>query len=500
LIPLEAHCYKLYLKFIEDIVQIKADGIMATTVMKIVLEQYGIKKCDYIIPDRLNDGYGIKEKHVDKALEMGTEVIITVDNGISANNIIKYGKDKGLVMIVTDHHIPDMGNLPDADILINPHVTGDRYEHICGAFVALKLGNALLNINKKDDEYVLKDSALFAAVATISDIMPLIGENRLLVKYVLDNINYYKERKFWAGRTLKFLSGFGVGKWVMDDKDVYITEDTFGYYVGPTINASGRVNGETEDIISDIIKSAEYGKYINGYREINRERQEKTREIFKEHIANSTENIGFMVIDSDKYNYPIGGLIGLVANRISDKEQKPAFVGTKKDNTLSFSCRSVPGYSLYDGLNRYLKTNPDTTVDGGGHDGAIGIRIGDPLKDLQKLKEHFEKDYQENSHDVDENVFNFEDQYTKEIFDAHYNLAPYGKGFEKLKFRYSGQVTDYDQYNRILYIDNKPFRTFIYDDYLPTNGQTVNIIFIAMTDNAVYNQFKIEELEIAQEI
>jgi single-stranded-DNA-specific exonuclease len=473
---------------------------MATTAMKIILEHYGVKQCDYIIPDRLNDGYGIKEKHVDRALEMGAEVIITVDNGISANNVIDYGKSNGLVMIVTDHHIPDMENLPNADILVNPHVTNDRHEHICGAFVALKLGNALLDPSKKEDEYVLKDAALFAAVATVSDVMPLVGENRLLVKYVLDNINYYKERKLWAGRTLKFLAGFGVGRWIMDDKDTYITEDTFGYYVGPTINASGRVNGETEDIVSDIIGSNEYGTYINGYREVNRERQEKTRDIFKEHVANPEENIGFMVIDADKYDYPIGGLIGLVANRISDKEQKPAFVGTEKDGTLSFSCRSVPGYSLYEGLNRFLKANPDTTVDGGGHDGAIGIRVGNPEKDLQLLKEHFEKDYAENAHDVDENVFIFEDYYTTEIFDAHYNLAPYGKGFEKLKFSYTGTVTKYDEYNRILYIDNRPFRTFIYSDYLPEQGKQVNIIFTAMTDSAVFDQFKIEELEIVQEM
>ena len=93
------------------------------------------------------------------------------------------------------------------------------------------------------------------------------------------------------------------------------------------------------------------------------------------------------------------------------------------------------------------------------------------------MKEHFEKDYAENAHDVDENVFIFEDHYTTEIFDAHYNLAPYGKSFEKLKFSYTGTVTKYDEYNRILYIDNRPFRTFIYSDYLPEQGKQVNIIF-----------------------
>lgn len=474
-----------------------ADGVMATTVMKIVLDHYGVKECDYIIPDRLTDGYGIKKQHVDRAVRMGADVVITVDNGISANDVIDYAKEQGLFVIVTDHHIPDMNNLPNADILIDPHVTKDSMENICGAFVALKLGSALLDSKKKEDEYVLKDAALFAAVATVSDVMPLINENRLLVKYVLDNVNYYKNRRLWAGRTLKFLSGFGVGKWLMDDENAYITEDTFGYYVGPTINASGRVNGQTESIIDDILSSSEYGNFINGYRTINRERQEKTRDIFKEHVP-GPENIGFMVIDSEKYDYPIGGLIGLVANRISDKEQKPAFVGTAVDDELSFSCRSVPGYSLYDGLNRYISSNPNTTVRGGGHDGAIGIRIGNPETELDLLREHFEKDYAENSHDVAENVFIYDPNYREDIFASHYNLAPFGKTFEKLKFSYSGKVTGYKEEIKTLYIDNRPYKTFIYSTELPSEGTMVDIIFTAMTDSAISDNFKIEEIEIVE--
>jgi len=471
-----------------------ADGIMATTAMKIILEQYGVAQCDYIIPDRLTDGYGIKKKHVDRALTLGTEVIITVDNGITATDVVSYAKEKGLDVLITDHHIPDLENMPNADVIINPHLT-DKMEHICGAMVALKLGNILLDTSIKENEYVLKDAALFAAVATISDVMPLIGENRALLKYVLDNVNYYKNKNIWKGRTLKFLAGFGVGSWLLKDENLYITEDTFGYYVGPTINASGRVTGETESIVSDIIGSPTYGQYINGYREINRERQEKTRDIFKEHIPNPEENIGFIIISADKYEYPIGGLIGLVANRISDQEQKPAFVGTEKNKNLSFSCRSVPGYSLYDGLNRFLKNNPESSVSGGGHDGAIGIRVG-KTEDIELLKEHFSQDYIDYSKDIDENVFVFEDNLEKEIFDAHYALLPFGKNFRKLKFQYTGTITKYDENSRQLFIDGRPFRTFIYKDNLPENGTQIKIIFTAMTDSCVSDQFKIEELEV----
>ena len=472
-----------------------ADGIMATTIMKIALDGFGVKESKFIIPDRLNDGYGIKVKHVDKAIELGSEVIITVDNGITAVDVVEYAKSKGLSVIVTDHHIPDKANLPKADLLVNPHLTDEKFEHICGAMVALKLSLSILDVKDKAYEYLLKDAALFAAVATISDVMPLIGENRSLVKYVLDNVNYYKNRNIWAGRTLKFLSGFGVGKYLITDPNLYITEDTFGFYVGPTINASGRVNGETEGIITDIIEAGEYGKYIQGYREINRERQQKTREIFKEHVPNPKESVGFMVIDPDKYEYPIGGLIGLVANRISDKEQKPAFVGTEKDGKISFSCRSIPGYSLYEGLGRFMQKYPNTTVEGGGHDGAIGLRTSSQ-EEIQLLKEHFNQDFVEYSKEFEVPVFLYDSSFESEIFDSHYALAPFGHGFRKLMFQYKGKVTKYIPETKELFVDRLRFKTYIFEDSLPAIGTDVRVIFSAMTDSDIDSSFKIEELDV----
>lgn len=471
-----------------------ADGLMATTIMKIALDKYGVKECHYIIPDRLNDGYGIKIKHIDKALTLNADIIITVDNGITANDVVDYAKEKGLSVLITDHHIPTKDNLPKADLLINPHLSDEVFEPICGAMVALKLAIKLLNINIKENLYILKDCAVFAAVATISDVMPLINENRQLVKYVLDNVNYYKNKNIWSGRMLKFLSGFGASRRLLNDPDLLITEDTFAFYIGPTINASGRVNGETENIIKAIVDSANYGNFISGFKEINRERQEKTREIFKEHLPNN-DPIGFIEIDADKYEYPIGGLTGLVANRIADKDQKPAFIGTEKDGKISFSCRSVPGYSLYEGLGRFFKKYPDTTVEGGGHDGAIGIRTSNQ-EEVQLLKEHFSEDFMKYAQLIQENVYRFEPQYLDQIFDAHYCLAPFGKGFTKLKFVYTGTVKNYISETKELFIDDMTFKTFISDPKLLKIGQTVRVIFTTMTESNLFNLFKIEEIEV----
>jgi single-stranded-DNA-specific exonuclease len=494
-------------KFVEFIVNNKnkhyciigdydADGIMATTIMKLALDTFGVKKCDYIIPNRLEDGYGIRTKHIDRALELGAEVIVTVDNGITAHDVVNYAKEKKLFVIITDHHIPDSDKLPGADIIINPHLTDEKFEHICGAFVAFKLANRLLDHNNKEHEFVLKDMAMFAAVATVSDVMPLYGENRSLLKYVLDNTNFIKNKGIWSGRTLKFLSGFGVGRFTKDEEEI-ITEDTFGFYIGPAINASGRVNGTTEHIVDDIIQSVEYGRFINGYKEINRERQEKTREIFKEHV-HGPEPIGFLVIDEKKYDYPIGGLIGLVANRVSDREQKPAIVGTNKDGLIHFSCRSVPGYSLYDGLNRYINTHPGTTVAGGGHDGAIGIRLTD-LNEVELLREHFSKDYLEYSTVSEANVFELENEFIDEAFNAHRTLAPFGQRFEKLKLSYTEIFEEYIPEDKLIGVGDYYFKTFIKEEDLPKIGEKVHLIITLSTERLTENYMKVEEIEVIKD-
>jgi single-stranded-DNA-specific exonuclease len=474
-----------------------ADGIMATTNMKLALDTFGVKKCDFIIPDRINDGYGIKEKHVDRALEMGAEIIVTVDNGISANSAIDYAKSKGLLVVITDHHIPDKSNLPNADIIINPHLTDEVQEDICGAFVAFKLALALLNMSTKEHEYVLKDMALFAAVATVSDVMPLLSENRLLVKYVLDNVNFVKEKNLWVGRTLKFISGFSNSR-LIKDKETNITEDTIGFYIGPTINASGRVNGETEQIVKDIISATEYAKFINGYKEINIERRKKTQEIFKEHVHNINEPVGFLIIDPKKYEYPIGGLIGLVANRIADQESKPAFVGTEKDGKISFSCRSVSGYSLYEALERFHKKYPGTSVEGGGHDGAIGIRTANE-KEIQLLKEHFFEDYLQNRRDTEEILYIYEPSLMNEIFEAHRKLSPFGKNFNRLRFVYEGKVENVDTEQYLVQVGEVVFKAYSKAAIEQRVGSNVRVIFSASLDNKVYDDYKIEEITVLGE-
>jgi single-stranded-DNA-specific exonuclease len=467
-----------------------ADGIMATTIMKLAMAEVGIDAA-YIIPSRLNDGYGVRELHIDKAIKLGAEVIITVDNGIAANAAVDYAKSKGLMIVITDHHIPDLNNLPKADLIINPHLT-DEFKLICGAFVSFKLAVALMG--DKENDYLLRELALFAAVATVSDVMPVINENRYLLKYVLDNINFLKERNVWAGRTLKFLSGFGASRQIKTEGQK-ISEDIFAYYIGPTLNAPGRVSGDMGDMVKSIIDSIEYGGYINGYIDINSERKRKSAEIAGEY-KNDGLPVGFLFIDESKYEYPIDGLIGVVASGISNKYGKPSFVGTKKaDGSISFSCRSIPGYSLYEGLNRYLQAHPETTVNGGGHAEAIGIHLKDE-QEVAMLREHFAADFVANPAEHVETVFEFEKQFAGEIFDEHIMIGPFGKGFKKLKFTYKGKITQYDSLNKVIYINGYSFRMFQKFDF-EVGGEvfiTFSVSINSDTDPS-QNYFKIDTID-----
>ena len=474
-----------------------ADGIMATTIMKLTFDKLGIK-CSYLIPDRLNDGYAIKNQHVDQAIELGAQIIITVDNGITEPEVVDYAKSKGISVILTDHHLPDPNNpLPNADILVNPHVHNDPFKFICGSFVALKLVLPFFDVtNSKSDDYLLRELALFAAVATITDVMPLVQENRLLVKYVLDSINFVRDKNMWTGRTMKFLNGFADGS-MLKDMDRILTEDTFGYYVGPTLNASGRVSGETAQIVTDIVKSSEYSTFINGYYAVNKERQYKTKKLLEEYSKEELPII-FVILDASKFEFPVQGLIGLVASKVSDEEQKPAFIGVlKEDGTVSFSCRSNPGYSLHDAFNRILATG-SFNIGGGGHDGAMGIHLYDPSQ-FEALKQAFIDDYNANAQEIEEIVFQMETDFSfQDIFDAHKELAPFGNSFRSLKFVFEGEVETFIEETRELIIDGYNFKTFISKANLPQDGQRVKIVFKPGIDNKKIYYFKIDELEILE--
>ena len=181
------------------------------------------------------------------------------------------------------------------------------------------------------------------------------------------------------------------------------------------------------------------------------------------------------------------------------KNKSQAFIGVEKkdDGTITFSCRSNPGYSLHEAFNRILATGI-FNIGGGGHDGAMGIHLYDPSQ-FEDLKQAFIEDYNSHAQEVEEVVFEMEKNFSfQEIFDAHKELSPFGNSFRSLKFVFEGEVEAFISDTRELIIDGYNFKTFIAKDNLPEIGQRVRIVFRPGIDNKNIYYFKIDELEILE--
>lgn len=331
------------------------DGIGATSILVKYFKSLNIY-VDYFLPSRYEDGYGLTIETIDKVISLyNPELIITVDCGISCYNEVEYIKSKGIKIIVTDHHdIPEI--IPDC-ITINPKLQGQLYpfKNLCGAGVALKLVYALSDITT-----ALKYFSI-AALSTISDVVELKDENRLIVKYGLDN--YKKDLPIGL---IELLNVLKINK---------LTSTDISYKLVPKLNATGRMGDATitlklylENDITQI------HKYISQIIEINSKRQECCQEINKQAImqVNNEEltKNNIIVVNDDNWEC---GVLGIVAAKLVEKYHKPAIVLTydKRVNRYVGSARSVNDINLHDLISqcdRYLASF-------GGHPMACGLSI-----------------------------------------------------------------------------------------------------------------------------
>lgn len=332
------------------------DGVAATAIMYIGLCRFGIKP-KVRLPKRFSEGYGLSEKIID---EIDQGLVITVDNGIAAAGSIKKAKEKGLKVIVTDHHLAPvdvMGNmiLPEADVIVDPW-TEDRseFKKYCGAAIAYRLIETLLSGKNTDDLKTL------AAIATVADVMDLVGANRVLVKEGLDLLN--------KGCTVPGLSSL-MQKIQLTGP---VTEDDLGFKFGPVINASGRLldagaNNPLRVLLStpsDTRLSWMTDKLI----EYNDER--------KKLVSSSLQSIPDIHYDNRAvvvYDPSWGeGIIGLIAGQLCEKYYCPVIAFTKTERgILKGSGRSIDGIHIKEKLDnmKYLMLGY------GGHAGACGLSI-----------------------------------------------------------------------------------------------------------------------------
>ena len=353
------------------------DGITSVTVLKKFLEEQGLKTGEYI-PNRLNEGYGLNKEAVKNISEQGYTLIITVDCGISCIEEIEYAKELGMEVIVTDHHEPGE-IIPDCLAVVDAKRKDNKYpfNQLAGVGVVFKLIQSIsLKLNLEAKEYLKYLDIV--CVGTISDIVPLIDENRVITKLGLKLVE--KTRNIGL-KTLLESTGY---------KEINSTTISFG--IAPRINACGRMGEEKEALelflTNNIQEAKQISERLNQY---NIERQETEKQIFKQaiqEIEEGNKDVPCIILGKEGWHH---GLIGIVASKVTDIYFKPSILICFEGEEGKGSGRSIPGFDLHDAV-----MNCNTYVEKfGGHSMAIGINV--KKENFEKFKKEFEE-YVQNSH------------------------------------------------------------------------------------------------------
>jgi single-stranded-DNA-specific exonuclease len=344
-------------------------------VISIYLLYTGIKKCggnvDYVIPSRINDGYGINNEIVREAEKDGIDTIITCDNGIAAIEQIKLAKELGLTVIVTDHHdlpfvVDEAGEKKylstEADAVINPKQKDCNYpfKGLCGAAVVFKLIQELYLIFELplESTYCLME---YAAIATICDVVDLIDENRIIVKKGLELLNNTENIGLKA-----LIKETGI-----EDKEIGVYH--IGFIIGPSINASGRLDSALKALELLLSNDLDHANLLaKELRELNEERKQMTIDGV-EKIINIIEN---SEIKKDKilviYEPEIHeSIAGIIAGRIKEKYNRPTIILTQGKDGVKGSGRSIEEYNMFEEISECK----DLLLKFGGHPMAAGLSL-----------------------------------------------------------------------------------------------------------------------------
>jgi single-stranded-DNA-specific exonuclease len=319
----------------------------------------------YHVPHRLKDGYGMRSEVVEAAAVQGVKLIVSVDTGIRAAEVVRRAGELGIDVIVTDHHLPETG-LPPALAVLNPNRSDCPYaeKNLCGAGVAFKLIQALLpHIGWPAErvQRVLESCLKLAAIATVADVVPLTGENRILVAHGLRGLDNVRN----AGlRALLDVAGFAVGT-APNARQV-------GFQIGPRINAAGRMDTASAVIelflTNDPERARDLAKQLDDQ---NAERRQVQAEIVAtcERIAVDDAACALVYYTENWHR----GVLGIVASRLVERLHRPVFVlGRNSDDGLaSGSGRSIPAFHLLDAL----ESMSDIFVRFGGHAHAAGVTM-----------------------------------------------------------------------------------------------------------------------------
>jgi single-stranded-DNA-specific exonuclease len=342
-----------------------ADGVTSTALLMDFLEKTGAEY-DYLLPDRHRDGYGLKPPGVERALEKGAELIITVDNGISAFEALDLARERQVDVVVVDHH-RQLDDLPTALAIINPNRKdcGYPFKELAGVGVTFKVVQALSQLFMEGQErrQYLNGLLDLVALGTVADVMPVLGENRVLIQRGLQVF----ERTARPGlRHLKEVAGYA---------NRTITTTALGFHMGPRLNVAGRL--KTADLALRLLRAdrdSEAAILADELNRLNAQRQSLQRDGLKE----AESLVSQEDLESDRIIVLLGeswhlGIVGLLASRLAEKHARPAVVctGGRGDGTYTGSARSIPAYDISAGIGACA----EHLIAYGGHPGAAGFSL-----------------------------------------------------------------------------------------------------------------------------
>ena len=395
------------------------DGTVAVVILKTVIELCG-GNCEYHVPHRIQEGYGMKDDVIERAAAGGVRLIISVDTGIRAFAAAETARRLGLDLIVTDHHLPQAEGLPHAVAVLNPNQPGCDYpcKSLCGAGVAFKLAQALME--KADLARLLPSFLKIVAIATIADAVPLLDENRVFAKLGLEALR----QPVNAGlKALMDVAQVNHGR--------ALTAGEVAFRIAPRLNAAGRM-----DVARDVIdlfsvrEPVEAQAIAERLNQLNLERQQEEQRIVREideRIAadDSLRQAWCMVVDGEGWHK---GVIGIAASRLLERYSRPVLVITRDGENAQGSARSIQGFHMLSAL----ECCASLFTRFGGHAHAAGFAL--PSSRIPELRKALDALAHERLTPEDlEPTLRFDaelalDQVAPELFEQLQRMAPFGMG------------------------------------------------------------------------
>jgi len=399
------------------------DGVTSSYILYEFITRFlKYKNVSIQYPDRIKEGYGIKKEHIDDIKKKWVNLIITVDNGIASLQEAIYAKEQWIDLIITDHH-QDLEDIPEAVAVVNPVISPNYpFKGLAGVGVTFKLICALLtksNFDQKEKNHIFNYFLPIVTIWTVADVVPLVNENRMMVKKWLELLNSRKH----LSASLKWFLDFLKIKWTIDTYHIW-------YIIWPRINAGGRIRSPYDSLYALLYSGEKQAEYLDNLELINTERRQIQERMFKEAETMLDLEKKILIAYHEEFHE---GIVGIVSGRITEKYNKPSMI-MKIDQEKQVAVASLRGPDYFSVIDM-LKSAWDMLVRFGGHRWAGGLTV--KLENLDKLIKKF-NDYCEQcisddhlikSIKVDTKIYEHErNNATLTNIDR---LAPFGEGNEE---------------------------------------------------------------------